>query len=417
VLPYGKFFEYVLLTLNFYTMSKKNNNLDFTGLLQDVKTLDDFENVMSGLYKQGIQHLVDSEMSHFLGYEKHRKKEVDTINSRNGYYPKTLKTSEGQLKINVPRDRNGEFEPKVVPKGQSTTQKIEQVITGLYARGMTTSDITEQIKDIYGLNVSKTFISEITTKMTSHIDAWQNRPLEPLYCLMWMDCIRVKVRHDNRIVNKSVYIVIGLQESGHKDVLGLWIQDSESAAFWLNVLNDLKARGVERVLIACSDNLTGFTDAIQASFPNTICQLCVVHQIRNSIKFVPWKDRKAFLKDLKHVYGAINLKEAKGAFEAFKSKWEGKYAYAIRSWENNWDYLTSFFDFPQELRKIMYTTNTIEGLNRAIRKYTKTKSIYPNEAAAIKSIFLAVEQIQRKWSMPIRNWNLVLNQLMIKFDL
>ncbi|NER25986.1 MAG: IS256 family transposase, partial [Symploca sp. SIO1C2] len=388
-------------------MSKDKNNLNFNGLLEGVKTLDDFETVMSSLYKQGIQHLLDSEMSHFLGYDKHKKKDLDTSNSRNGYYPKTLNTSEGKVVVDIPRDRKGEFIPQVVPKGQTTTQKIEQVITGLYARGMTTSDITEQIKDIYGLDVSKSFISDITTKMTVHIEAWQSRPLEALYCLMWMDCIRVKVRQDNRIINKSVYIVIGLNESGHKDVLGLWIQDTESAAFWLNVLNDLKARGVERVLIACTDNLTGFTDAIEASFPSTICQLCLVHQIRNSIKFVPWKDRKAFLKDLKLVYGAINLKQAKLAFEEFKGKWRSKYAYAIGSWEKNWDYLTSFFEFPVELRKIMYTTNTIEGLNRAIRKYTKTKSIYPNDRAAIKSIFLAIEQIQKKWSMPIRHWNLL----------
>ncbi len=232
-----------------------------------------------------------------------------------------------------------------------------------------------------------------------------------------MDCIVVKVREDKRIVKKSIYIVIGLKESGHKEILGLWINNNESASFWLSVLNDLKARGVETILIVCTDNLTGFTDAIEATFPDTVCQLCVVHQIRNSIKFVSWKDRKIFLKDLKDVYGAVNIQTAQNAFDAFKTKWNPKYAYAIKSWENNWQYLTSFFDYPQELRRIMYTTNTIESLNRAIRKYTKTKAIFPNEKAAIKSIYLAIDQVQFKWTMPIRDWNIVLTQLMIKFDL
>ncbi|MEE9373680.1 MAG: IS256 family transposase [Saprospiraceae bacterium] len=287
----------------------------------------------------------------------------------------------------------------------------------MYSRGMSTADITEQIKDIYGLQVSKSFISDVTNKMTGHIESWQNRPLETIYYMVWMDCIVVKVREENWIVKKSVYIVLGLNETGHKDILGLWISNTESAAFWLSVLNDLKARGVERLLIACTDNLTGFTEAIEATYPDTVCQLCVVHQIRNSIKFVPWKDRKEFLKDLKLVYSAVNLEAAKVAFEKFKSKWNNKYAYAIKSWENNWNYLTNFFDFPQEIRKIMYTTNTIEGLNRGIRKYIKTKSVFPNEKSALKSIFLSIEQIQKKWTHPIRNWNLVLNQLMIKFDL
>lgn len=398
-------------------MSKDISNLNFDGLLDGVKSLNDFESVMSSLYKQGIQHLLESEMSHFLGYNKHEKGSAQSNNYRNGSFPKNVKTSEGKIQIDVPRDRNGQFQPAVVPKGQSTTDKIEKVITGLYARGMTTADITEQIKDIYGLNVSKSFVSDITTKMTGHIESWQNRPLESMYCLLWMDCIVVKVRQDHKIIKKSIYIVIGLKDTGHKEVLGLWIQENESASFWLNVLNDLKARGVEKVLIACTDNLTGFVEAIEATFPHTVCQLCVVHQIRNSIKFVPWKDRKAFLKDLKLVYGAVNLQQAQSAFEDFKITWGKNYSYAIRSWEKNWQYLTNFYDFPQELRKIMYTTNTIEGVNRAIRKYTKTKSIFPNDAAAIKSIFLAVDQIQNKWTMPIRNWNLVLNQLMIKFDL
>jgi transposase-like protein len=253
--------------------------------------------------------------------------------------------------------------------------------------------------------------------MTGHIESWQNRPLESTYCMLWMDCIVVKVRQDHRIVNKSIYIVLGLKDNGLKEVLGLWIHEAESASFWMTVLNELKERGVENILIACTDNLAGFVSAIEATFPHTICQLCVVHQIRNSIKYVQWKDRKSFLKDLKTVYGAVNIDQAAQHFEAFKLKWNDKYAYSIKSWESNWQYLTSFFDFPKEIRKIMYTTNTIEALNRGIRKFTKTKSVFPNDRAAIKSIFLAIDQIQRKWTMPVRNWGLVINQLMIKFDL
>jgi len=399
-------------------MSKKKSiSPEFKSILEGVESMTDFESVMGNLYKQGIEHLLKSEMSHFLGYDKHETKGHHSGNSRNGYTSKKVRTQEGSIDINVPRDRNGEFEPKILPKGQSTTKKIEHVILGLYSRGMSTADITEQIQDIYGIEVSKSFISDITIKMTAHISEWQNRPLESIYYMAWLDCIVVKVREGNKVVKKSVYIVLGLNETGHKEVLGLWIANSESASFWMNVLTDLKARGVERILIACTDNLTGFTDAIEATLPDTICQLCVVHQIRNSIKFVPWKDRKEFLKDLKEVYAAVNMEAAQLAFQQFKNKWQHKYAYAIKSWENNWHYLTNFYDFPPEIRKIMYTTNIIEGLNRGIRKYTKTKTIFPNEKSALKSIYLAIEQIQKKWTMPVRNWNLVLNQLMIKFDL
>lgn len=396
-------------------MEHKNELLK--NLFEGVDNMNDFEDIMGDLYKQGIQHLLQSEMSHFLGYDKNDPSGNLSGNSRNGTTKKKLKSSKGVLQIEVPRDRNSEFEPRIVPKGQSTTDKIESVITSLYARGMTTADITEQIQDIYGLKVSKSFISDVTTKMTAHITEWQNRPLESTYFMVWMDCIVFKVRQDHKIVKKSIYIVIGLKEDGLKEILGIWINDTESAAFWMSVLGDLKARGVERILIASTDNLTGFVSAIEATFPETVCQLCIVHQIRNSCKYVPWKDRKAFVKDLKQVYGAVNLNQAKINFQTFKTNWESKYAYAIKSWENNWEYLTNFFDFPPEVRKIMYTTNTIEALNRGIRKFTKTKTIFPNDQAALKAVFLAINQIEKKWTMPVRNWNLVLNQLMIKFDL
>lgn len=329
-------------------MSKETTDLNFDKLFKGVKNLTEFDSVMDKMYKEGIQHLLQSEMSHFLGYDKHDTAGNNSGNSRNGVSTKKLKSSSGNIEIEVPRDRNSKFEPLVVPKGKTTTQKIEKVITELYSRGMSTDDITHQIEEIYGLEVSRSFISSITNKMLVHIEQWQNRLLEALYYVLWLDCIVVKVREDGRIVKKSIYIVLGLKESGHKEVLGLWIHQGESASFWLSVLDDLKARGIKDILIACTDNLTGFTQAIEAVFPDAICQLCVVHQIRNSIKFVPWKDRKSFLKDLKNVYGAINLADALTQFELFKEKWQSKYAYAIKSWENNWEYLTNFFNFPQE---------------------------------------------------------------------
>jgi transposase-like protein len=281
---------------------------------------------------------------------------------------------------------------------------------------MSTQDVADQIEQIYGFNVSKTFISDVTNKMIPSIQEWQNRPLEPIYYIAWMDCICFKIRQDNKVINKSIYLVIGLKPDGFKEILGIWIAETESASFWLSVLSELKDRGVKSILIACTDNLAGFTTAIQASFPNTVTQLCIVHQIRNSVKFVPWKDRRIFIADMKEVYGAINLQSALVAFEKFKTKWNSKYSYAIKSWEKNWDNLIPLFNYPPELRKIMYTTNTIEGVNRAIRKFTKTKTIFPNDQAALKSVFMAIDQVQAKWTKPIRDFGIIHNQILIIFD-
>jgi len=397
-------------------MQSNKFNFNFSDVFQDVKTLDDYDTMMNNLYKQGIQQLLHSEMSHLLGYDKHAITGNNSGNSRNGSYNKKVKTSQGELDIQVPRDRNGQFEPLIIPKGQTTTAKIESVITSLYAKGMSTQDITDQIHEIYGFDVSKSFISDITNKMLPSIQEWQNRPLEELYYITWMDCICFKIRHENKVINKSIYLVIGLRPDGLKEILGIWIAQTESASFWLTVLSELKDRGVKSILIACTDNLTGFTSAIKASFPNTVTQLCIVHQIRNSVKFVPWKDRKVFIADLKAVYSAVNLQTASDAFAKFKEKWNQKYGYAIRSWETNWENLIPLFNYPPELRKIMYTTNTIEGLNRAVRKFTKTKSIFPNDQAAVKSVFLAIDQIQSKWNIPIRDFGIINNQILIIFD-
>jgi putative transposase len=397
-------------------MQSNNFNFNFSDIFKDVKDLNDYDVAMNDLYKRGIQHLLKAEMSHLLGYDKHSIVGNNTGNSRNGSYGKKVKTSHGEIEVQIPRDRNSEFDPLILPKGQTTTAKVESVITSLYAKGMSTQDVADQIEQIYGFNVSKSFISDITNKMLPCIQEWQKRPLEPIYYITWMDCISFKIRHDNKVINKSIYLVIGLKPDGFKEILGIWISETESASFWLSVLSELKDRGVKSILIACTDNLTGFTSAIQASFPDTVTQLCIVHQIRNSVKFVPWKDRKIFIADLKEVYGAINVQSAMAAFEKFKSKWNSKYGYAIKSWEKNWENLIPLFNYPTELRKIMYTTNTIEGVNRAIRKFTKTKTIFPNDQAALKSVFMAIDQIQAKWTKPIKDFGIIHNQILIIFD-
>lgn len=397
-------------------MQSNKFNVELSEILQNVNSINDFDNIMNALYKQGIQKLLDAELTNHLGYDKYSSNGKNTGNSRNGSFKKTVRTTQGAIELDIPRDRKGEFEPLIVPKGQTTTEKIESVITSLYTKGMSTEDITLQLEEIYGLEVSKSFISDITNKILPAIHEWQNRPLEQTYYVVWMDCICFKIRQDNKIINKSIYVVIGLKTDGVKEVLGLWMSENESAAFWLSVLNEIKERGVKKILIACTDNLAGFTQAIQAAFPKTITQLCIVHQIRNSIKFVPWKDRKSFMADLKAVYKALNLESAQVAFETFKQNWSSKYAYAIKSWEANWDNLIPMFTYTAGIRKIMYTTNTVEGLNRAIRKFTKTKTLFPNDQAALKSVYLAVNQIQSKWTRPIHNWSLLHNEILIIFD-
>jgi transposase-like protein len=310
----------------------------------------------------------------------------------------------------------GAFEPQIVPKGQTISAKIEEAIIGMYSRGMSVADVCHQVQDIYGLSISETTISNITEHIVADAKEWQQRALEPVYFTVWMDGIVLKIREDGKVVNKCVYIVIGLKPDGIKEVLGFWIAPTESAAFWMSVLTDLKARGVQDILIACTDNLTGFTQAIKGVFPNTVTQLCIVHQIRNSCKFVVYKDRKEFCADLKKVYTAINKQVAWNELQNFKLKWEKKYKYAITSWEANWDNLSNYFDYPLELRKIIYTTNTIENLNRGIRKYTKTKTQFTNENAATKSIFLALNNIQKDWEKPIANWGIILHQFLTIFQ-
>lgn len=384
---------------------------------KDFKDRKDFDEFFNELFKEGINQLLKAEMTDHLGYEKHSKEGENSGNSRNGDYPKTLKTNLGEITLNVPRDRNGEFDPKVVPKHESRlSDEIAQVIIGLYSRGMSTADIEQQIEQIYGIQVDSTSVSNITNVLTDSIKEWQSRPLEQVYFVVWMDGISIKIRHNGKIINKTIYLVIGLTQEGLKQVLGMWVAPTESASFWMSVLTDLKARGIEDILIASTDNLTGFTDAIQSVFPLAVTQLCVVHQVRNSLRYVVWKEKKEFTKDMKEIYQAVTIEAAEQALNNFEKKWNLKYAYAVRSWKNNWENLTQFFDYPVEIRKIVYTTNTIESLNRGIRKYTKTKSIFPHDQAALKSVYLAIGNIEKKWTMPVQNWGMILQQFLIKFE-
>lgn len=376
-----------------------------------------FHEYFNSLFKEGIEQMLQCELDEHLGYLKHAKEGDNTGNSRNGTFPKTITTeSIGDLVLNIPRDRNGDFVPQVIPKGQTISSKIEDAILGMYSRGMTTSDVRHQVLEVYGLDISETTVSNITEQIMVSAREWQQRPLEPVYFTVWMDGIVLKIREDSKVINKCVYIVIGLTPEGKKEVLGFWIEKTESASFWMSVLTDLKSRGVEDILIACTDNLAGFTKAISAVFPLAVTQLCIVHQIRNSCKFVSWKDKKEFCQDLKVMYTAVNRDIAWEELQKFKIKWQGKYKYAITSWEENWANLTNYFEYALELRKIVYTTNTIENLNRGIRKYTKTKSQFPNENAASKSIFLSIQNIEKSWNKTIRDWGLILNQFLITFE-
>ena len=385
-------------------------------LAKDCRSMDDIHEKLKDLFKETLQQIFEAEMDEHLGYAKHDPAGNNTGNSRNGYRKKTVKTRFGQSEIEVPRDRNGEFEPQIVKKYESTSNQLEDQIIAMYAKGLSTRDIEKHMQDIYGIDVSPTMVSKITDKILPMITEWQSRPLDRLYLIVFLDAIHFKVRQDSRIVNKAAYSVLGINLEGHKEILGIWVGEHESAKFWLNVLNELKNRGVDDILIACKDGLSGFSEAINAVFPQTELQLCVIHQIRNSMKYVPYKHKKEVMADLKKVYQALTLEEAEFAFEEFKEKWDSKYPIIIRSWENNWSELTTYFKYPHEIRKMIYTTNIIEGYHRQLRKVTKTKTAYPNDEALIKIVYLATMDIYKKWTMPVREWGRSISQFAIYFS-
>jgi len=384
--------------------------------LSQFKTEEDVSRFLKDLHSQVLEQMLDGEMDSHLGYEKHSPSGHNTGNSRNGTYPKTIQSEHGESVIQVPRDRNGDFEPVIVPKHQSRGLSIERLVISLYAKGMSVSDIEDELRDIYGINLSTSAISIITNKVTQAASEWQNRPLERLYMVVWMDGIVFKVREAGKVINKTVYLCIGLNNRGYKEVLGMWLGKTESSSFWMSVLTDLKARGVEDMLITVTDNLNGFTDTIRAVFPQATTQICVVHQIRNSCRYVVWKDMKEFMADMKEIYTAVNRDQAASALAHFEQKWGSKYRHAVQSWHRNWDDLTAFFDFPVEIRMIIYTTNIIENLNGNIRKYTKSKMSFPTDDAVRKSVWLAISEIEKKWTAPVRNWGIVMNQFIAIFE-
>lgn len=399
-------------------MKENNKGKDLLKILQEnyeIETAKDLSSAIKDLFKDTLQQMMNAEFDSSMGYSKYDKK-VDKTNYRNGTTKKKLKSEFGEIDFETPRDRNGEFEPKIVPKNVRDVSGIEDKIISLYARGLTTREINEQIQDLYGIEVSATMVSNITDQIIPEIKEWQERPLDDVYPIVFIDAVHFSVREENRVVKKAAYIVLGINKEGYKEIMGIWIGESESSKFWLGVLNELKQRGVKDILIMCSDNLTGIKEAINTAFPNTIQQRCIVHMIRNSVKFVSYKDLKPFCHDLKTIYASANEKKGYEELQKVKEKWKDKYPAALKTWEDNWDAICPFFQFSDDIRKIMYTTNTIESLNRQFRKYTKTKSVFPTDMSLIKCLYLATKNIGKKWTQPYRNWGPILSELSIMFD-
>ncbi len=372
--------------------------------------------ILKELTKSLVERALQGEMTDHLGYDKHAVAGKNTGNSRNGTSAKTLKTPKGDLKIEVPRDRNGDFDPKLVAKNQTHFDGFDEQILSMYAKGLSTREISEHIRDLYHTEVSTEFISRVTDSVMDGLKDWQNRRLDPVYPIVYMDAIRVKIRDEGQIRSKAIYIVIGVTMEGFKDILGLWVEQTEGAKFWLSIVTELKNRGLNDILIASVDGLKGFPDAIRAVYPLAEVQLCIVHMIRNSTKLVTFKDRKQIVEDLKPVYKAPTEESAREALEEFGEKWNKKYPLIYRSWNANWDNLTHYLGYTDEIRKVIYTTNAIESLNMSLRRVTKVKGSFPTDQAALKLLYMALQNITKRWTMPVRDWGQALNQLAIKFE-
>lgn len=378
-------------------------------------TAQDAQNALKELFAETIQEMLEAELDTHLGYEKHEVKAKVTPNSRNGKSKKTVVSEYGEQEIMVPRDRLGEFEPLVIQKHQKNVTGIEDQIIALYAKGVSTREIQDHLQNLYGIEVSPTLISNVTNKIVPLIKEWQNRPLQGVYAVIYMDAIHFKVKQDGAIVNKAAYMVIGIDLDGNKDVLGMWIGENESSKFWLSVLNDLRNRGVQDILIICVDNLSGFSEAIAACYPKTEIQKCIIHQIRNSTRYVSYKDLKKVTADLKPIYKAATEEGALLELDRFEEVWGTKYPLIVRSWRNNWGEFSTFFKYPPEIRKLIYTTNMIESYHRQLRKVTKGKSIFPTDEALLKMLYLATMDVTRKWTGRVQNWGQMLLQLSVFF--
>jgi putative transposase len=381
----------------------------------NLKDAKDIQEMLKKLFGDTIQEILEAELNHELGYSKYDYKNKQTDNSRNGYSSKKVKSNYGKLDIQVPRDREGEYEPSVVKKNQTDISSIEDQVLSMYAKGMSTRDIEAHLESLYGVGASPELISRITDRVIPLITEWQNRPLQAIYAIVFMDAIHYRVRQDGRVITKAAYTAIGVDLDGVKDVLGIWIGENESSKFWLSVINEIKNRGTKDILIASVDGLNGFPDAIKAVFPETEIQRCILHQIRNSTKFISYKDIKSFTGDLKKIYKATTEDQAISALEDLEDKWTKKYPMAVKSWKNNWGELSTYFKYPEELRRIIYTTNSVENYHRSLRKVTKTKSAFVNDMALMKILYLATIDVTKKWSERMRDWPIIYSQLDIYF--
>ena len=374
----------------------------------------------NGLLKQLTKALVEramkAEMTEHLGFEKHDPAGKKSGNSRNGNSKKTIKGEFGNMEIAVPRDRNATFDPVIVPKGETRFTGFDDKIISMYARGMTTRDIQGHLQELYGVEVSPTLVSQVTDAILEEITLWQNRPLEEVYPIIYLEAVRVKVRYNSTVINKAVYISIGVTWDGKKEVLGMWIAETEGAKFWLQVVTELKNRGVRDIFIACVDGLKGFPEAIEAVFPKTQVQLCIVHMVRHSLRYVSWKQRKEVAKDLKSVYQAPTIDQAETNLTAFAKKWDTSHPTISKSWRNNWERIIPLFSYPPQIRKATYTTNAIESLNMSLRKVTKNRGSFPNDEAMMKLLYLAMKNLSKKWTLPLRDWKSAMNQFTILFE-
>lgn len=394
-------------------------DVDYQAEIKKCKTMEDVvgkNGLMQKLFKQVMQQLLEAEMEDHLGREKHERSGSNNTNYRNGYSSKTISSSFGEVGLDIPRDRESQFEPKVVKKYETVCNELDKKIIGLYACGMSVRDIQSEMEELYGIDISPSMISKITDKVVEAAAEWQSRTLNEIYPIVYMDAMHFKVRDDNKIVSKAAYICMALDMQGKKDILGIWIGESEGAKFWLSVCNDLKNRGLDDILIACMDGLKGLPEAIKTVYPDVNIQTCIVHQIRNSFKYISSKDQREFTKDLKSVYKAFNEETALKNLDILKEKWYNKYSIVIDSWYNNWPNLSTFFDYPQDIRRIIYTTNALEGFNRQLRKYTKVRTVFPTDESLRKSLYLSTMKIIEKWTSPNQNWASTLAQLTIRFE-
>ena len=395
-------------------MNKKELEAFAKQAAKSIKSEADLTDFRKMLTKVTVEAALNAELDEHLGYTRHEQSEYS--NSRNGYSPKTIHTEDGEVELDTPRDRNSSFEPQLVKKNQTRFTSMDDKILYLYSKGMTTRDIVATFKEMYDAEVSPSLISRVTNAVIEEVVEWQARPLDAVYPIVYLDCLVLKIRQDKQVINKAVYLALGVNVEGHKELLGMWISENEGAKFWLNVLTELQNRGVKDILIACVDGLKGFPDAINTVYPDTQIQLCIVHMVRNSLKFVPWKDNKAITADLKRIYQSITEDEALMSLDQFEQRWDGKSPNISRSWRNNWQNVSTLFNYPDDIRKAIYTINAIESLNSVIRKAIKKRKLFPHDDSAKKVIYLAIEQASKKWTMPIRNWKTALNRFMILFE-